>query len=205
MLYPTPMPTGIPGRVVINEVLIRPHYDWNRSGEANIGDEFIELYNHGPLPVDLSGWILDDAAGGGSRPYSLPHSVILPGKRVAFFRSQTGISLNDSGDVVLLLAPDGRLIDQIRFIRVRAYNLSYGRLPDGSSHFAYSLWPTPRSANVLFVEPSQHTPTPTPSTALLASWGHCSPDSQPWPLLASCSRHPAMLRWMISLGLYVCR
>ena len=189
--YPTPTPTSVPGRLVINEVLIRPHYDWNRSGEADVGDEFIELYNHGPAAVDLGGWILDDLAGGGAPPYALPHRIILPGKRIAFFRSQTGISLNDAGDVVRLMAPDGRLIDQIRYIRVRAFNLSYGRLPDGSPSFAYGLWPTPGAANVLFVEPSaQGTPTPSAQISSTSRWNACPLDSQPWPLLASCSRHP---------------
>jgi hypothetical protein len=204
--YPTPTPTSIPGRVVINEVLIRPHYDWNRSGEADVGDEFIELYNHGPAAVDLGGWILDDLAGGGAPPYALPHRIILPGKRIAFFRSQTGISLNDAGDVVRLMAPDGRLIDQIQYIRVRAFNLSYGRLPDGSSDFAYGLWPTPGAINVLFVEPfAQTIPLTAAELQPTSRWNVCPLDSQPLPLLTSCSRHPAMMRWMLSLGLFVCR
>ncbi len=206
VLYPTPAPTSIPGRVVINEVLIRPHYDWNRSGEADLGDEFIELFNAGPGAVNLSGWILDDIAGGGSGPYSIPHGIILPGKRVAFFRSETRISLNDAGDVVRLMAPDGRVIDQIRYIRVRAYNLSYGRLPDGSSNLAYALWPTPGSRNVAFVEPLPDA-APESSGGLMSEdrWHQCGLNSFPWPLLARTSRHPALLRWMISLGLFVCR
>jgi len=205
LLYPTPTPTSIPGQVVINEVLIRPHYDWNGSGEADIGDEFIELYNLGPSAVVLSGWILDDVAGGGSRPYTLPHWILQPGKRAVFFRSQTHISLNDAGDTVRLLSPDGRLIDRIEYIKVRAYNLSYGRLPDGSSHLAYGLWPTPRCANVLFVEYVEVTPTPAEETSSMSRWDLCPLDTQPWPLLANCSRHPAMLRWMFSMGLHVCR
>jgi len=203
LLYPTPTPTGIPGRVVINEVLIRPHYDWNRSGKADLGDEFIELYNAGPGPVDLMGWILDDVPGGGARPYSIPAKIIQPGTGVAFFRSQTRISLNDAGDVVRLLSPDGRLIDQIQYIRVRAYNLSYGRLPDGSPDFVYALWPTPGSRNVAFIEPALE---PTPTGIVSAGvWQQCPDNNLPWPLLDRASRYPAMLRWMISLDLFICR
>jgi hypothetical protein len=206
LLYPTPAPTSIPGQVVINEVLIRPHYDWNRSGEADLGDEFIELFNAGPGPVNLSGWILDDIAGGGASPYSIPHRIIRPGTRVAFFRSETRISLNDAGDVVRLLAPDGLVVDQIRYIRVRAYNLSYGRLPDGSSNFAYALWPTPGSRNVAFVEsPPDATAVPSEGSMSVDRWPQCPLNSIPWPLLARTSRHPAMMRWMISLDLFVCR
>ncbi len=206
ILYPTPTPTSIPGRVVINEVLIRPHYDWNRSGTADIGDEFIELYNHGPGAVNLRGWVLDDVVGGGARPYTLPALTIRPRERAAFFHTQTRISLNDSGDTVHLFDPSGHLIDQIRFIRVKAYNLSYGRLPDGSSNFAYGLWPTPRCANVLFVEPSSLiTPTPIAMTTPWQDWGKCPMETYPQPLLPRYAQHPAMMRWMLSLGIYICR
>ena len=50
---PTPIPTRILGKVRINEVLIRPHYDWEGDGKAGTGDEFIELYNHGWSPIFL--------------------------------------------------------------------------------------------------------------------------------------------------------
>jgi hypothetical protein len=192
--------------VVINEVLIRPHYDWNRSGEADLGDEFIELYNHGPGAVNLSGWVLDDVLGGGARPFTLPSWILRPRERLALFHTQTHISLNDSGDTVHLFDPSGHLVDQIRFIRVKAYNLSYGRLPDGSSHFAYGLWPTPRCANVLFVEPSSLiTPSPIADTHPWSDWGKCPPDTFPQPLIPRYAQHPAMMRWMLSLGIYICR
>ncbi len=55
-LFPTPLPTWIPGRLVINEVLIRPHYDWEGAGGVTTGDEFIEIYNRGPGTVNLKGW-----------------------------------------------------------------------------------------------------------------------------------------------------
>jgi hypothetical protein len=206
ILYPTPSPTSIPGRVVINEVLIRPHYDWNRSGEADLGDEFIELYNLGPGAVNLSGWFLDDVCGGGAQPYPLPAWTIRPGERFAFFRSQSRISLNDSGDIVHLFAPGGYLVDQIQFIRVRAYNLSYGRLPDGSSNFAYGLWPTPRSANILFIEPTTLIiPSTPPASAPWEDWGKCPPETRPFSMLPRYIRHPAMMRWMMFLGIYICR
>lgn len=155
ILFPTPTPTPVPGRLVINEVLIRPHYDWGGTGDVDTDDEFIELYNHGPAPVYVRGWMLDDIPDGGSRPATLPGVTISPGGRAAFFKSETGISLNDGGDQVRLLTPDGQQIDQIEYLRVRAYNLSYGRLPDGSADLVYGLWPTPGEENVLFTEPAE--------------------------------------------------
>jgi hypothetical protein len=153
-LFPTPMPTWIPGRVVINEVLIRPHYDWEGAGGVTTDDEFIEVYNRGPGAVNLKGWTLDDYVVGGSKPYALPGITMDPGEFAVFFRSRTQIALNDSGDSVRLSAPDGSPVDKIRYLRVRAYNLSYGRLPDGDDVLVYGLWPTPGEENVRYTPPS---------------------------------------------------
>ena len=152
VLFPTPVPTWVPGKIVINEVLIRPHYDWEGKGGIDTKDEFIELLNLGPFAVNLRGWWLDDIAGAGSKPYELPGSTLQPGEFIAFFRSRTHIALNDGGDTVRILSPDTRVIDQISYKRVRAYNLSYGRLPDGSGHLLYGLWPTAGEPNQLFLE-----------------------------------------------------
>jgi hypothetical protein len=150
--FPTPQPTWIPGKIVINEALIRPHYDWQGTGGVNTDDEFIELYNIGPSAVNLRGWMLDDLPGAGSSPFELPAKTIKPEEFVVFFRSRTHIALNDTGDTVQLLDPDGNLVDSMSYLRVRAANLSYGRLPDGSGHLTYGLWPTPRQGNILFIE-----------------------------------------------------
>lgn len=173
LFFPTPVPTWIPGRVVINEVLIRPRHDWEGSGGVTTGDEFIELYNHGPGEVYLRGWWLDDIDGGGSRPGDLPGVTIPENGFAVFFRSFTGVALNDDGDTVRLLAPDGRLIDQITYLPVQAYNLSFGRLPDGGDRLAYGLWPTPGRANLLFEE----TMPPRPSGPFYP--GLCPPGE--WP------------------------
>jgi len=154
VLFPTPQPTWIPGRVVINEVLVRPHYDWEGAGGVTSDDEFIELYNRGPGPVNLAGWTLDDTVVGGSAAFSLPARTLQPGDFAVFFRSRTHIALNDSGDSVRLSGPDGQPVDKIHYRRVRAYNLSYGRLPDGDEALVYGLWPTPGRNNVLYTPPS---------------------------------------------------
>lgn len=173
LFFPTPVPTWIPGRVVINEVLIRPRHDWEGAGGVTTADEFIELYNHGPGEVYLRGWWLDDIADGGSKPGDLPGVTIPEHGFAVFFRSFTRVALNDGGDSVRLMAPNGRLIDEISYRSVRAYNLSFGRLPDGSNQLAYGLWPTPGRANLLFEEPIP----PIPGGPIYT--GVCPPDS--WP------------------------
>jgi hypothetical protein len=152
ILFPTPAPTWIPGRLVINELLPRPRHDWEGKGGVTTDDEYIELLNLGPGDVRLEGWTLDDAAVGGSAPFTLPSRVLAAGDHAVFFRTRTNLSLNDRGDSVRLEAPDGRLIDKVVYLRGSAVNLAYGRLPDGSSRFSYCLWPTPGRANLLFYE-----------------------------------------------------
>ena len=192
LFFPTPQPTWIPGRILINEVLIRPHYDWEGDGDTGYGDEFIELVNRGPGAVDLNGWILDDVVIGGSKPFHLTPAKLEAGEYIAYFRGRTKIALNDSGDNVRLRAPNGRTIDKISYLRVRAKNLSYGRLPDGSDHFAYGLWPTPGRANVLFVEPLPTAPV--------------IPLEPPWDqILEDLLRCPSPMHRLWALGVAECR
>ncbi len=199
--FPTPVPTKVSGKVRINEVLIRPHYDWEGDGEADTGDEFIELYNHGGSPVFLRGWRLDDILDGGSRPYILPGVTLAPREYVTFFRSRTHISLNDRGDSVHLLAPNGQIIDQIRYLRVRAYNLSYGRLPDGSDELLYGLWPTPNGPNVLFIEPESE---PMELSREIAYPFLCPSGGRPIPRLLRAARHPTLTAWLTNMRLFFC-
>lgn len=191
LFFPTPVPTWIPGKVVINEVLIRPHYDWEGKEGPGLDDEFIELYNIGPRGVDLGGFMLDDIADGGSKVYNLPDVRLPPRAFVVFFRSETRIALNDTGDEVRLLSPSGRQLDSISYLKVRAYNLSYGRLPDGSGHLYYGLWPTPGEANILFVEELEE--EETIDTII-------DPNYTYMMRLVRLSRFPAMIQRMQMLG-----
>ena len=196
LFFPTPTPTGIPSRIVINEVLIRPRYDWEGTGGVTTADEFIELYNAGPLPVYLKGWWLDDVAGAGSAAYDLPGVTISPRGFAVFFRTKTKIALNDTGDTVRLLAPDGRLIDQISYLRIRAANLSYGRLSDGSDNMRYGLWPTPRMPNLLFEEPIP------PQVSRFYFGLPCT--GQSLTLLTRATRHPAQVAWLGEMYFVAC-
>jgi len=164
VLFPTPTPTWIPGRVVINEVLMRPRHDWEGAGGVTTDDEFIELYNRGPGAVNLSGWTLDDYVVGGSSPYRLPAVHLDPGEFLVLFRTKTHIALNDGGDQVRLSDPAGRPADKVRFLGPSAANLSFGRLPDGDDVLVYGLWPTPGEPNIVYVEP---VPTPAAPGAVV--------------------------------------
>src|ERR1019366_706317 len=55
-----------PTDIVINEILYHPD-------AANLGDEFLELYNRGATPVDVSGWALTTAID-----FTFPAGTVMP-------------------------------------------------------------------------------------------------------------------------------
>ncbi len=78
----TPLPPPLPPPpplIAINEFVPRPGHDWNSDGVIDVGDEYIELINHGVIDVNLNGYSLDDEANIGSTPYSLPSVILKPG------------------------------------------------------------------------------------------------------------------------------
>jgi len=110
--------------IVINEYLA--HTD------PPLGD-FIELYNMGTAPVDLSGCILSDDAetnkcilGGGT--------TIAAGDYLSFDTNALGFNLSSYGEIILLKDPtDCYVIDAVKF-GGQENAVSAGRYPDGSTH-----------------------------------------------------------------------
>jgi hypothetical protein len=126
---PTPTPEPEPAGVCINEVLSVPVQD----GVIDELDEWIELYNPGLVAVDLSGWFLDDGEGG-SEPYPFPQEALLPaGAFMILHGGTTGLALDDTGDAVRLLDPDGVVVDAVVFGQLPA-NASYSRDDVGMWH-----------------------------------------------------------------------
>ena len=135
--------------VVLNEVLADPAAD--AAGDANgdgvrdgADDEFVELLNRGSESVDLSGWTLADAAAvrhefpagfilaagqyhvvfGGGSPTGIPSSFELA--------STGGLSLNNTGEEVSLVGPDGTPRDVHAWGSEGNTNQSMIRVPDGT-------------------------------------------------------------------------
>ncbi|HXD09787.1 MAG TPA: lamin tail domain-containing protein, partial [Anaerolineales bacterium] len=152
------IPAPPPPLIGINEFVPRPGHDWNNDGTLNVGDEYIELINHGVVDVNLSGYTLDDEANIGSNPYRLPSVVLKPGQRMAFYGKDTGLLLGDGGDGVRLLKPNGQLGDAYNYTVVKFPDQSYCRLPDngGLDDWNQNCFPTPGLQNSLsgtFVRP----------------------------------------------------
>lgn len=90
--------------VHVSEVIPKP--------DEGANFEWIELYNEAAHPIDLSSYQLDDIADGGSNPYTFPAGTTIDAvSYLVIEKSQHNIALNDSGDVVRLLGPDGYQIE----------------------------------------------------------------------------------------------
>ena len=146
-----PLPPPPPPLVAINEFVPRPGSDWNNDGVVNTGDEYIELLNHGVVPVNLGGYRLDDEANIGSSPYTLPSTTLQPGDRIVFYGSETGLLLSDGGDGVRLLKSNGQLADAYNYFTVEFPDQAFCRLPDngGADDWNTNCFPTPGLKNSL--------------------------------------------------------
>jgi hypothetical protein len=148
---PTRVPTALPPPplLAINEFVPRPGHDWNNDGVVNVGDEYIELLNHGTVNVNLSGYTLDDEVNVGSEPFRLPELTLRPGERYVFYGNQTGLLLGDGGDAVRLIKPNGQLADAYNYSVVENPDQSFCRLPDngGADDWNTNCYPTPGLQN----------------------------------------------------------
>ncbi|KKW42126.1 MAG: Nucleic acid binding OB-fold tRNA/helicase-type [Candidatus Magasanikbacteria bacterium GW2011_GWA2_56_11] len=157
---PTPAPAAAPApapsaggsldlelaRLVrISEVFLNPAGD--------DGPEFVELFNSTALGIDLSGFYLDDAAGG-SAPYRLPEGTKLqPGEYRAWQREVTGLVFNNTSESIRLLLPDSSAAAELLISDVEE-GQSYAF--DGDS-WSWTATVTPGKANE-FSSASEDTP-----------------------------------------------
>ena len=92
--------------------------DWNNDGDiGSSSDQFIELWNSGSEPVDVSDWLLDDITGGGSAPCRLAwNTTIQPDEYIVIFRDSSRIELDYwDGDTATISDSFGNVIDTLSF------------------------------------------------------------------------------------------
>ncbi len=139
-------PLGDSASLVLNE--------WLSSPEVFLGGDFIEIYNRGVYPVELSGLALSD------RPFSEPMKQLIPALSYVgpsgfstFYGEQSGrpdgleFGLSAFQGWVGLIGPDGAVIDQAPYDS-QSGDGSRGRIPDGSSTFGELPIPTPDLSNI---------------------------------------------------------
>lgn len=94
-------------------------------------EDFIELYNHSNVEVDLSGcWLSDDRD---TNKFRIPDNTRIPARgHVAFSQTELGFALDASGETIFLVNPSQtRVLDSIRF-NDQENGVSSGRWPDGA-------------------------------------------------------------------------
>lgn len=91
------------GQILINEFVSDP---------ADNAVEFVELYNPGRAPADLTGWMLED--GSGAKTVLSGHIGASGDDRFFILEKPKG-NLNNAGDIIILRSPDGTLIDRVSY------------------------------------------------------------------------------------------
>jgi predicted CXXCH cytochrome family protein len=166
----TAVPTPLPSGVVLNEFLPAPkEVDWDGDGIANGFDEWIELYNSSMQSIDLSGWQLDDVAGGGSPPHAIPDGTTIgPHEYMLFFQKTTGIALDNGGDEIRLVRPDGSVSEAFEYLSTQ-YDRSFSKTVDGGVAWATLYAPSPGGPNLPLLPTPFPTATPTGTVSPTAS------------------------------------
>lgn len=141
---PTTTPTGYrPASVILNEFLVRPTQDYNKDGEINSGDAFIEIVNVGKESVSLSGWRIDDQPLDSTPYYIKDVRIDGYGGKVVFFAKETGIILSVGTDSVRLFKPDSSLNDAKTYTVDPNRGESWCRHPDGYGDWNTGCFPSP--------------------------------------------------------------
>lgn len=145
--------TGTVNVVRINE--------WLASGDNAYPDDFIELHNPQPLPVDLGGlYLTDNPIGAPTRHRITPLSFIEGRGYLAFTADgnpdrgaiHVDFKLAAEQGMIGLLAQDRVWIDRILYGPQRP-GISEGGFPDGSAIIQIQIPPTPGQANRPVVGP----------------------------------------------------
>lgn len=141
-------------RVVISEVVVDPQHDWNDSSgarglpfdadaaftdRASSTDEWVELYNRGDVPVDLSAYVVQTLD---TSPAEQRVGDVFAAKVAQGFSVSGSAILGPSERLVLRLSPSGenaandarlRLMDELGLVRDEV-TLGKDGVPSGDAH-----------------------------------------------------------------------
>ncbi len=134
--------------VFINEVMPSPE-------GPDAENEWIELFNVNGFEVDLSNWQLRDRVGA-FKTYTFPQNTSIAAFGFLLCpRTETSITLQNSGDILELLSPGGEIAHSIEYPKA-SRGQSYNRLPEkepltkqGVSNWQWSTTPTPGTENLI--------------------------------------------------------
>lgn len=156
MPFPTPE-ISYPAGIIINEILPSP----TGSDET---EEWIEILNKNSSEVDLSFWQISDTAGKVTI-YTFPEGTKISTQGFLVLpRPTTKIVLNNDGDVITLLWPNGEIADKVIYEKV-LQGKSFNKTDSG---WVWSDSPTPGTINIVPTAPDNQLESESDKTNLNA-------------------------------------
>lgn len=126
------------GDIILNEVLSKdPVTDF----------DFVELYNTGDAEVDISGYLINDAAtpAGG---FEIPAGTKIAAKGYyVVYQPELTVSISSGGEDVSLGDTEGTLLDLVTVPASQGDGTSFGRETDGAEAWKNGMIATPGVAN----------------------------------------------------------
>ena len=128
-------------QIIINEILPNP------AGSDN-EDEFVELKNIGSEAIDLASWTISDNT---DNDYTISSedfisTEILPNDYFVIYRLVSGLSLNNSGDIVELIQPNNNVLQIVEYQDSAEDDFSYAYVQE---EWQWTTTPTPGEGNIL--------------------------------------------------------
>lgn len=97
-------------------------------------DDWVELYNRGETPVDLSGCFLSDARSEPTKWTFPANTELAPGEFLVVYEDELGFNFSSEGhDVIVLTAADSSTGLDFYDFGPQEADISEGRFPDGAS------------------------------------------------------------------------
>ncbi len=135
-------------KIVINELWPSP-----QGNDREL--EFIELKNLDNKDINLCNWKLTDK----TRSFTFSSDFVIEALDFLVLpRSTTKISLNNNGDEISLISPDGKIINKVNYAAAKT-NQSWSRKEDGS--FAWTSKTTPWEENIFTSQTTNKESAPT--------------------------------------------
>jgi len=94
--------------VKINEIMPSPD-------GPDVEQEFIELFNQENIDLNISEWYLKDTEGATKKFIFPKNTIIKANDFLVFFRPETKITLNNTGDRVELFNPNNEIVDAVNY------------------------------------------------------------------------------------------
>ena len=134
-------PTPEAGDIVLNEI-------FSKHPDPTVDGDWVELYNKGEVEVDISGYLINDAAdpAGG---FVIPDGTKIAGKGYYFVvQLELTVAISSGGEDVSLGAPDGTLLDLVFCPPSQADGTSFSRIPDGGDTWLNGTEATQGAENI---------------------------------------------------------